>query len=186
MNSNIRHLLEDATANRTRNFIDLGCGDGSICFWLAEQGISVIGVDRALPFPPGVPISISDVGPGSVILLNADVCELHIDDSFHTIICFGLLHNLGGFESVNDLLNKIAAWSTLDGRILLSWLLDVNPTTPEHVHAYFPPADVVEEILNHCGFQMIRSWTTPLEHSHRGGPIHTHQAIYSSWSRRDH
>ncbi|MBN1206414.1 MAG: methyltransferase domain-containing protein [Myxococcaceae bacterium] len=184
MNANIRRLLEDAAVDRAPSCIDLGCGNGAVCFWLAERGARVLGVDRALPLPPGVPATITGVSPGSVVLVNADVLDFDPGGPFETVITFGLLHSLGSPERVAQVLERIATWSAPGGRLLLSWLLDAIPPAASHAQAHFPPAEVVDGALGRLGFEVVTHWTARLEHAHHCGPAHAHQAVYSSWRRR--
>lgn len=184
MNADTRRLLDDAAADRAPHCLDLGCGGGAACFWLAERGARVLGVDRALPLPPGVPTTITGVASGSVVLLNADVLDVDPGGPFEVVTALGLLHSLGSPERVTRALERIATWSAPGGRLLLSWLLDATPPAASHARAYFPPMDMVEGTLTRHGFEVVAQWNARIEHAHHRGPLHGHQAVYSSWRRR--
>lgn len=184
MNALTSELLEFGICKyQNPTCLDLGCGDGSACFWLAERGATVLGVDRSLPFPPVISVTIDGASPGEVVLIRADVLEFDPGRRFQIVSALGLLHYLGTSENVAKLLGAIAAWTAPDGRILLSWLLDANPVTQFHQHAHFPTQLDVTDTLSNLGFCPQFQRIAVVEHKHANGPTHRHNVLYSAWGR---
>lgn len=180
MNPALARLLTEVPA-RAR-CLDVGCGHGSICIALAARDCDVLGIDRALPLPPGARVTISDVAPGAVALINADVLAIDLDVGFDVVLAIGLLHSLGDRDRVACAIRRIAGWTAPGGIALVSWLVDVTPMTPAHAAAYFPPIDDVVAQLARNGLTCAALWQTEVAHTH-GGPHHRHHVVYSSWRR---
>jgi 2-polyprenyl-3-methyl-5-hydroxy-6-metoxy-1,4-benzoquinol methylase len=160
--------------------LDAGCGDAAIAIWLAARGHFVLGIDKVLPLPQGSVYQVSQVWPGEIRLLKAQLEELTPKPVYDCVLGLGLIHTIGGAYPVENLLRRLYQWLRPEGTMALSWLLDVRPVLAMHQKAYFPSEVEVESVISSQGATLLANWSVDVEHSHNG-PVHRHRIAYAAW-----
>jgi ubiquinone/menaquinone biosynthesis C-methylase UbiE len=98
-----RHWRGDGNGNGGR-YLDVGCGAATYTRWLAENGLSVIGVDYSQP----TLIKARARTPTSIPLCAGDATRLPFADaSFDGALCFGLLQAVSDAQPVATELGRI-------------------------------------------------------------------------------
>ena len=158
--------------------LDGGCGKAETSRWLARRGCRVVGVDLNLALPPNDFIEITDVRPGTLMLVKGDLNEVNFDAPFHAVALFGVLHYAGSPEKVEALLRRFDGWLLSKGLALLTWITDDIPHDDPSV--YLPPKASVVGIMRTLNYSPLQYWEKTVEHSH-GGDAHRHCIAYSAW-----
>lgn len=105
--------------NEKTTVLDLGCGTGTISFYLAQKGFNVLGVDiskRALQLANK---SAGELGlKNKVRFIRKDISKLNLGEKkFNLIICSEILEHL---EKEKIILNKIYAYLRKNGVLIVS------------------------------------------------------------------
>ncbi|MFK0278813.1 class I SAM-dependent methyltransferase [Ensifer sp. NPDC090286] len=182
-NAHTERLLR-AALPRTCLIFDVGCGNGEIAFWLAENcGHTVYGVDPRLPLPRGYWHSVTDLSRGEVRLMNGHVESLNPDHKFDCVLALGLLHSLGGRGAVDTMLGRLCQWTKPGALLALSWLSSTRSSSKRHYGVYHPTEDEVLSRLANFGASLQCTWNADIIHS--DGGTHCHRAVYALW-RTEH
>lgn len=78
--------------------LDVGCGSGEFAIWLAQQGMTVTGIDV---IPEAIPMAraLAENNDASVELITTDLFTYEPDKPFHLVHDSGCLHSLIGGDT---------------------------------------------------------------------------------------
>lgn len=110
-------------------FLDLGCGTGSSCLFLAEQGYEGVGIDIAQSMLSVGRRKAEEKSLAGVRFINKDITKFSLDTQFACIFSFGAFVHLTDMQQVRNALRR--CWEALKpgGALIVEssfhpWFLD--------------------------------------------------------------
>lgn len=99
-------LLAASIPAEARRILDIGCGDGTFCDFVAAEGRSVLGVD--------VDLAVLPRRSGSVSFAAASLTGLGLaSDSFDAVVMCMVLHHVDGRQGLTEAARVLAPGGTL-------------------------------------------------------------------------
>jgi 2-polyprenyl-3-methyl-5-hydroxy-6-metoxy-1,4-benzoquinol methylase len=107
---------------KDKKVLDIGCGTGTICLYLASKGSSVLGVDISRNAIKLANINSRNLGlVDKVKFLLADFTKMQINGKYELIVCSELLEHVKDHKAV---LGKIYKLLKKNGHVIFSVPLD--------------------------------------------------------------
>ena len=98
--------------------LDLGCGWGSLSFWIAEKfpGSRVLAVSNSFPQGEFIRARASDLGLGNVEARTVDMNRFDTERRFDRVLSVEMFEHMRNWEM---LLERISGWLKQDGRLFI-------------------------------------------------------------------
>ncbi|HEY6532279.1 MAG TPA: cyclopropane-fatty-acyl-phospholipid synthase family protein [Acidimicrobiales bacterium] len=98
--------------------LELGCGWGSLCLWLAQRfpGSSVVGVSNSQGQRRSIEVAAAQRGLTNLEVVTADVNEFAPDGRFDRIVSIEMFEHMKNYR---QLLARIADWLVDDGTLFV-------------------------------------------------------------------
>lgn len=114
----LRLTCERAGLEDGMTVLDLGCGWGSLCLWIAEQYPSsrVVAVSNSRSQHEFIEFQCRQRGFENVEVIKADVIQLEIERQFDRVISIEMFEHM---KNYGLLMKKIASWLRPDGSLFV-------------------------------------------------------------------
>ena len=98
--------------------LDLGCGWGSLTFWMGEHypNSRITAISNSLPQGAFIRSEALKRGMGNITVITSDMNEFNIDKQFDRIVSVEMFEHMRNFEL---LLRKISTWMKPDGLLFI-------------------------------------------------------------------
>ncbi|NOT57402.1 MAG: class I SAM-dependent methyltransferase [Deltaproteobacteria bacterium] len=108
-----RARLQDGMA-----ILDLGCGWGSLSFWIAEHypQCRILAVSNSRGQREFIQSECARRGVSTIEVVTADINEFHTDRRFHRVLSVEMFEHLRNYE---HLLARIATWLVAEGKLFV-------------------------------------------------------------------
>jgi cyclopropane fatty-acyl-phospholipid synthase-like methyltransferase len=117
-------VVKAAEALEGGRVLDLGVGNGRNAKHLLNESLSVTGVDSS---QEGLRVLRREVGDDpNLELVCDDVMNFQTGEQYDLVVATGLLHFLDAAD-IDDLLDKMTAWTTPGGRNAVAVRMSQNP-----------------------------------------------------------
>jgi SAM-dependent methyltransferase len=146
-------------APRDALYVDVGCGAGTYCRWLADRGLSVVGVDYS---PPAL-LKARQREAHRIAYCAADACRLPFGRAFADgLLCFGVLQAVSTSEpfvrEAARVLRKDGEYwvDALNARGLRAmWDLTARRLTGKPMHLRYESPRALKTVVREAGFEKI-------------------------------
>ncbi len=114
----LRLSCERAQLQEGMAILDLGCGWGSLSFWIAEHypQCRIMAVSNSRDQRAFIESECTRRGVSSIEVVTADVNEFRTDRRFHRVLSVEMFEHLRNYE---QLLARIADWLVADGKLFV-------------------------------------------------------------------
>ncbi|HJL14879.1 MAG TPA: class I SAM-dependent methyltransferase, partial [Sandaracinaceae bacterium LLY-WYZ-13_1] len=144
-----RALLEDLGPPRTA--LDVGCGGGALCRWLAERGVDVVGVDLS---PQMLVQARRADARGRARYVEADLFGYTPDAPFDLVVSVATLHH----APLGPALDRLRRWVAPGGALVVHDLVRSTAPWERAVDAVAALAELPRGLVRFRDDDLRRAW----------------------------